>query len=446
MSDVFLQTLEDSVDAAEMFVRMVGEKSLDQYTIRMALEDSLRSLCECAEWNSMKKSIRLFLQPTIVAGPGAPGGLSLPGGYCFANKAGTATDYGNTTVDNEVMIQGAVWPTWDNSTLYQAGITVFDGELRCGNFSLNCALDNTNGVTDPTTMAQMDPQFHPAADVTSPQGFMLGFPKYPLPPEFAAGIIAAERNAWFIGTYITPDQWFMLDKYRTFTGIVRNYTFLPDPKRYGQLALYVHPCPSLEMTQDTGSEYDLQIKAWRRPMRLSGKEPWNYQGTVAVAAGSTAVTGTNTAFDQRMVGAVMRVAGAGSQKPTGTAGKNPYLFQQTIGTVTDATHLTLSGAAPTFPGAGVTTLTGVGYSVADPCDVPAALWDAYKAGCRKELARYVAPKQSALYDTEWQQMIRLAKGADNADRSVKSVGSGQSVISRLRDNSYRPQMGGGPTH
>ena len=146
-----------------------------------------------------------------------------------------------------------------------------------------------------------------------------------------------------------------------------------------------------------------------------------------------------------MVGSVLRVAGAGSGKPTGTAGKNPYLFQQTVATVTDATHLTLSGPAPSFPGGGG-TLTGVGYSVSDPCDVPAALWDVFKANCYAQLAQFCAPKEYMAVRARYEMALRTAKSADNQDRSAKGVGTGNSTFSRLRDNPSRPTQGFAPTN
>jgi len=431
--DVQMWTFEDALVISETFVRNSEKPSLDQETIRICIESALRELCECHSWKAMVRSTRVFLQPTMNVGSAGPE-PSVAGGYCYANNANTPTTYGTTTVNNEIIIQGTKWPGYESpltTTLAQAGITVLDGELRLGQYSLNCLIDS---VID-STHAVLDPVFHPSLDYPTASSFMLGFPKYPLPPDFAAGIIAAEKNAWFIGTYVPPDQWFLMDKYRIFTGIIRNYTFLPDPKRYGQTALYVHPCPQI------ASEYDLQIKAWRRPMRLSGKEPWNYQGNVTVTSGNAAVTGNGTAFDQRMVGAVLRVAGAGTQKPTGTAGKNPYLFQQTIASVTDAGDLVLSNPAPSFP-SGATTLSNVGYSVSDPCDVPASLWDCFKALCQAELAQYVSPKEYTAIRQRTDAKLRSARAADNQDRSAKVVGSGIHTQSRLRDNPWRPVIGG----
>jgi hypothetical protein len=408
-------TLEDALTAASLFVQVSEKPSIAQESVRMCCESALRVLCEAWDWNAMKKSIRVLLQPTVT-------GVN----FTYAGTAGESTDYGVTTVDREI-ISDTAWPGYESpvtTTLDQAGISVLDGTLRLGNYSLNCII---NSVTN-ATHAQLDSQFHPSADYTTAQAYMLGFPKYPLPPEFAAGIVAAERNAFFIGTYVTPQQWFLLDKYRTFTGIVRHFTFMPDPNRYGQQALYVHPCPQ------TATEYDLQIKAWRRPMRLSGKEEWNYQGTITTNS-TTAVTGSGTAFDQRMVGAVLRVAGSGTKRPTGTAGANPYLFQQTIASVTDTTHLTLTAAAPY-------SLSGVGYSVSDPCDVPQSLWECYKAACEVELSRYVAPKEYAASIGRYQIALRLARAADNMNSSIMGVGSGVSTVSRLREHGFRPLLEG----
>lgn len=425
--EIALWTFDDILYAADTFVRFSEKPSMNGSDVRLCVEEALRLLVGAAEWNSMKRTWRAHLQPTVV-------GVN----YTYAGTAETVTDYGTTDVDREVIMSGGVWPGYESpltTTLAQAGITILDGELRLGTYSLNCTPDNTN-TSDPTTRLQLDPTLYPSEDYTTPDNLMIGFPKYPLPPDFAAGIIAAERNAWFIGTYIPPEQWFVMDKYRIFTGIVRNFTFLPDPKRYGQTALYVHPCPSV------ATEYDLQIKSWRRPMNLSGREPWQNTGTVTVTAGSAAVTGSGTAFDQRMVGSVLRVAYSGVQPPTGTAGNNRYLFQQTIASVINATNLTLTGPAPTFP-SGQSTLTGVGYLVSDPCDVPASLIEAFKEGVYAQLARFCNPKEHKDQVAKYNAALKMAKAADNQDRSVKGVGTGTEVLSRLRDNQSRPLAGPG---
>ena len=215
-------------------------------------------------------------------------------------------------------------------------------------------------------------------------------------PTSPPGIVAADQNAWFIGTYIPWAQWFLMDKYRIFTGIVRNFTIGPDPKRLGTQAIYVHPCPQV------AGPYDIAIKAWRRPMNLSGRDAWQQQGTIAVTAGSAAVTGSGTAFDQRMVGSVFRAAIAGAQPPTGTNGANPFWFQQTIQSVTDATHLTLTAAAPTtFTGAG--SASGIGYCVSDPCDIPQSLFEAFKEGINAQTARLCNPKEREKQVARYQQ-------------------------------------------
>jgi hypothetical protein len=116
-------------------------------------------------------------------------------------------------------------------------------------------------------------------------------------------------------------------------------------------------------------------------------------------------------------------------------------FQQTIASVTDATHLTLSTAAPTFP-SGAATISTVGYSVSDPCDVPAALWDCFKTGCYAELAQFCSPKEYMAVRARYATALRSAKAADNFNRTKMGVGTGVQTISRLRDNPNRPVLGG----
>jgi hypothetical protein len=412
-------TYEDALDACELFVRMGEKTSLDQHSQRMCVESALRELVGAADWNSMKKSIRIHLQATIVGGR-----------IVYAGTAGTATDFGNTTVDREVILDPAGTVTWPSNPAYPLS----DWELRLGTYSLNCLFQNSPS-TNPidSTHAQLDSQFYPSQDFPHGQGFLLGLPKYPLPPEFSAGIVAAEQNAWFIGTYIPPDQWFLLDKYRVFTGIVRNFTIMTDPNRPGQQALFVHPCPSV------ATPYDLQIKAWRRPMVISGKEQWNSKGTVSITQGGAVVTGVGTAFTTQMIGSVIRFAPVGGKRPTGSSGPNPYAFQAIVSDVTDAGTLLISTAAPQ-------AFSAVGYSVSDPCDIPQALWECFKARCYLELAQFVNPKGYAQVEARYERALRKAMAADNPNRTVMGVGTGVNTISRLRDNPNRPTLGAGPSN
>ena len=74
------------------------------------------------------------------------------GNIAYAGKSGTSTSYGNTTVDREVILNGATWPDWSQAG---PGVSVLDGTLRIGTYSLNCIIDN---VID-STHAQLDSQF-----------------------------------------------------------------------------------------------------------------------------------------------------------------------------------------------------------------------------------------------------------------------------------------------
>ena len=56
-------------------------------------------------------------------------------------------------------------------------------------------------------------------------------------------------------------------------------------------------------------------------MKLSGKEPWNYTGTITVTAGGANIVGSGTAFDERMVGAVSVWRGPVRRSPAGTGRK-----------------------------------------------------------------------------------------------------------------------------
>ena len=93
------------------------------------------------------------------------------------------------------------------------------------------------------------------------------------------------------------------------------------------------------------------------PLRI-----WKYNtGTVTVSAASAALTGTGTAFNATMLGAVIRF-GSASTEPTSLEGSSPYLEERVILSVDSATTLTLDQAVDS-------AYTAVKYTISDLIDI-----------------------------------------------------------------------------
>jgi hypothetical protein len=392
MTAPFLATAEDVLNRCNWFLADRQEE-LDQSTQRHCVETALREIVGEHDWKCLKKIWRVQLSAT--------------------QTTGTVTYQGTGgTYDYQCTLTGATWP-----------LDVVDYELRLGPAS--CICDVATRISD--TIITLKPPRVPAADSTA-SSYMLGKSWYALPPEFAAAWSPAEKNAWFIGQYVPFEEMYLLTKYRTLTGIVKRWSIGPAPDQYGTMAIYVYPWSMAT------EEEDLLMKFRPRTMNISGRDAWNFVGTVSVAAGGTAVTGTNTAFRTMMQGSIIRFAYDSATKPTATNGANPYVFQQSIASVdAGAQTLVLSSPSPV-------ALSGVRYTISDPVDLPQNMYDAFLKNVERQLAfaSGMKEKELAVIERYYTVALQKAKAQDSPVKQRMVAGQSGQFLTRLRDFKSRP--------
>lgn len=296
-------------------------------------------------------------------------------------------------------------------------------QVRIGTTSMVCDVDEIVSATEFT----LRPPLIPTADITAGCAYTMGRSWYELPADFLASWNPIEGNVWCDAQYVPFDEWHVLERYYFASGSVRHWSIGPVPNQCHKMALYIEPWSS------STSDIEFVMKCRPRPLAISGQDPWNYAGTVSVAAGSTTVTGSaGVLFRQSMVGSIIRISETAT-RPSGTNGANPYSFQQTIVAVdADAKTLTMDAAAPS-------TLTAVGYTVSDPVDLNTCLYDAFLRNCEKQLAHSCGVKDADAIERRYSVALTQAKIADSATRHTQHAGSVVRQRTRLSDYPNIPQ-------
>ena len=164
------------------------------------------------------------------------------------------------------------------------------------------------------------------------------------------------------------------------------------------------PCDSESFYASTAT---LTYRRRPRDLRLTGWEPTSRQGTVAWNTQQSAlVTGTNTAFNDHMVGAVLRVSGDPTYEPESLTGLHPYVDEGLITSV-DKTGQKLSVWTP----AGVIDYTGTKYHVTDYLDISPGMYTAMLSGAEFWLARLMGKDYGTVYEL-YQRDLRIAFESD----------------------------------
>jgi len=309
-------------------------------------------------------------------------------------------DHTGGTNERELTLTGATWPT--NAQDYSVR---FD-DIVC---------DIATRVSD--TVVTLDSVMAPGADVTSTT--YEAWPRwYLLPPDFVSmAPTQDETSSWLLGEYITPAEMHALTRYESDTGDIRYYTISSVPDLYGRMGLFVYPASNAVET------LDFLYKRQLRPLRYSGKADNDKAGTITMTGGSTALTGSGTAFTSTHVGTVVRTAG-NSSLPTGLEGSNPWVEQRSIVAVASATAATLD-AAPTA------TRTGSKYTLSDPIDIEVAAYEAFLWGAKRNLARERRLKDLGAVEQAYDEALLRARASDSRTRHRRVAGPPVRRRSRL---------------
>ncbi len=297
---------------------------------RRAVQTAYRDLMLANEWKAYLTRGRINLNP-------------------LQDDGTIEVDVTGGTYERQVTLTGYTWPTW---AIY--GTLLIDG--------VRYKIDERKS----STVLTLTYDSCPTADISAGTTYTLYQNIYPLPEDFRRlDDLYFENGLGALQPVASVGDWLSYDQDTIETGRPYLYAIgdLHSTRKYGKMAVYVHPAP-----EDAES---IDFVYWRnaRPIYYNGYETECRVGTVTGSAGSATITGTTTTFHAKMVGSILRLSRDTTNYPSGLGGENPYQEQHVIKSVESATSLTLE-----------TTLTysyaAVKYCITDPVDADAALLEA----------------------------------------------------------------------
>lgn len=251
------------------------------------------------EWSFFK---RMFSIP--VAGP---------------YSTGTVTyDHTGGAYERVLTLAGGTWPTWatygyvilDEAT-YQVSARRSATELQLAEFN------------------------NPGADVAALTEYDLIRDAYPLPPDFSTAYSAVTQPGGISLGFVTVAQWAYGRDFVLASGRPLQYTITGDVN-----------VPQRKMVKFwPGSDASYSVLFTYRASLVEPTYLRESTGTVSLTASSVTATGSGTAWESGMAGAVLRVGRDGKVLPTGNLGDAPAAAEYLITSVESATSLTLSSAA-----------------------------------------------------------------------------------------------------
>lgn len=259
------------------------------------------------------------------------------------------------------------------------------------------------------------PEFsNPGADVASGTEYSMYRSIYPVPVDWRVGSAPTAISDWMSPIYISPAE---LMEVRRLNGTPQGwqqwYTIRGGGQQYSGFVFEFQPPPNAERT------FDFVYQADPRPIGLIGTAVEYSTGTVAVSG--TTVTGTTTAWTNRLIGSVIRFTASTTAVPTGAAGAygndNPYTEQRVVTDVASTTSLTIDQALEG-------TYSGVKHSIGDPLDIDYhVMLDAFLAMCAWKFAQGISKDQEFINEKEaaWKRAFGRARAAD--DRRPETVES-----------------------
>ncbi|SFH96545.1 hypothetical protein SAMN05421753_104160 [Planctomicrobium piriforme] len=256
-----------------------------------------------------------------------------------------------------------------------------------------------------STVVTLVPGKCPTADVASGTAYNLYRVEYPLPIDFRRGSELDADDEW--PEQVSPDE---LTESRDYCfGSPRRYAIRGATGRYGSLAVEFYPYPN------TARTYDFSYTATPRPIsNFTGALQYS-TGTISGVSGNV-VTGTGTAWTDRMIGSVIRFGTSATDLPEGELEFDaaPYAEQRIVMDVTSATELLLD-AELVSPSA----YSSKKYTIGDPIDIEAdATWQCFLKLAVADYAGKTQRKDFPLLRQIANQLLDEAKWADVRTRGL----------------------------
>jgi hypothetical protein len=293
-------------------------------------------------------------------------------------STGTVTfDYTGGSSERILTLTGGTWPT--NAA---RGIVLID----------NVEYKVQTRVSDSIVTLSIDS--NPGEDVASTT-YNWWRDIYPLPVDFRGADVFIDHAGSWEPVQASPGTVLNLRANNQTANEPTHLTFISDPDYIGAMAVFFQPPPR--------SVYNFDFMYARSPMPM---RILDYStGTISVS--STTVTGTGTAWNDDMIGSLIRVPHSGvNQIPTGLAGLYPYAEQRVVTARASATSLTIDSA---FDG----TYSGVKYRISDFIDLDYhVMREAFRKLCEYRFAENLSRTDQGSRFRSYQISLQSAKEAD----------------------------------
>lgn len=280
--------------------------------------------------------------------------------YHRLGKIDTVASYSTGTITYThstltVTLASGTWPSWAAlGTILIDGLT-YDVASRTSASVIVLSVNN-----------------NPGANVAALTAYTLFQDTYQLPADFVSlQDMVNTSNASRIH-FVPAKDWGNIHRQVRNPGQPTRYTIMPSPKYHGVLVARFHQPPSAVL------RLDFSYRRTPRPLIWE-----NYHtGTVTLTSASTTVTGTGTSWTSAMIGAVIRFSTDATNLPTapvGGPGGEPAILERLVTDVASTTSLTIDAV----PGQ---NLTGVLYTISDPCDLEqGAMLNYFLRECERQM-------------------------------------------------------------
>lgn len=309
-----------------------------------------------------------------------------------------AYDHTGGTYENEITLTSGTWPSWANL-----------GQIVISDIVYQVSERKSDTVI--TLLATSNP----GADVDAGTTYTLYRDTYALPCDFQSMDTIQLVNFWPL-VFVHPREWLERQRVYQSPSSPRFCSIVGSPDHFGAMALGLYPAP------DSAQAIDFIYHRRPRPLVVDEQKA----GTVTLAADSTTLTGSGTAFSSSMVGSVIRLSSSTTDHPTGISGNNSYAIERTIVAVASATSLTIDSSSSTG-------YTAVKYVISDPVDIEeGAMMTALLRCCEKQTAIGRIMKNMANAAAAYRESLVQAREADSRWQGLRAYG-GRNQYLRLRD-------------
>lgn len=384
-------TFCDAIHELEEFAREASISAAGR-TIRGAIRRAYREIISAHDWSCLRANGRIFLKA--------------------CQDTGTVTyDHTGGTYERELTLSGASWPT--DAINYSVRIETDNGDVVCD-------IDERKSDTVVTLNATMNP----GADIAAGAEYTCYPRYYRLPNDYLSMDQPVEEALDTLGQYISPAEMLNLDRYTSTSGDVEYFTIMPVPDLYGVMGLYVYPYADADRT------LDFVYRRKPRELRYIGTDVSESPGTITVSDGSTTVSaygGTISIFTADHIGSILRIGTSSTKLPTGLDGLLPYAEQRTILEYTSDVEVTVDAEIQT-------TRSSVKYSITDPIDLDAMVYDAMMANAKMFIAYEKGAKNADQLAGLAANSLFRAKCADTRVTQRRVAGSRIIYEQRLSDS------------